>query len=343
VGQALAELAGRVDQPYALGYMPNAGNPQVRHALAGQVSLEQGAALEAQDVILTCGAAGGINVFFRAVLEPGDEVLCPRPYFVEYGFYVENYQGRLVSVPAKAPAFDLDVPAMLDAVTAKTRVVMLNSPNNPTGAVYGRESLAALTQGLIKLNEARQRPIFLLADEPYRFLTYDGVKVPNLMELYPYTVVVSSFSKNLSLAGERVGYVALAPHMPDKEELMNGLVFANRTLGFVNAPAIGQALLLKALGSQVDVGVYAARRQAMAKVLDQAGYEYTMPAGAFYFFPKAPGGDDVAFVDKLQKERVLAVPGSGFAVPGYFRLTFCVDQKVIENAAEGFKKAIGGY
>ncbi|MBV5325267.1 MAG: aminotransferase class I/II-fold pyridoxal phosphate-dependent enzyme, partial [Rhodospirillaceae bacterium] len=158
-----------------------------------------------------------------------------------------------------------------------------------------------------------------------------------------YTVVVSSFSKNLSLAGERIGYVALAPNMPGKEDLMNGIVFANRILGYVNAPAIGQALLLKSLGHQVDAGIYAQRRDAMAKVLSEAGYEFSMPAGAFYFFPKAPGGDDIAFVAKLCEQRVLAVPGTGFGMPGYFRLTFCVDQKVIENAAEGFARAIMGF
>jgi len=340
VGECLADLATRASEPFAFGYMPNAGYPHVREALAVQVSSEQGVPFSSQDLLLTCGAAGGINAFFRAVLEPGDEVLCPRPYFVEYGFYVGNHGGRLVTVPAKLPSFELDVPAMLEAVTDKTRVVMLNSPNNPTGCIYPEASLKELAKGLEALNARREKPILLLSDEPYRFLTYDGVSVPSLPKIYRYTVVVSSFSKNLSLAGERIGYVALAPDMPGKQELMNGIVFANRILGYVNAPAIGQALLLKSLGHQVDAGIYAERRAAMCKVLDAAGYEYAMPKGAFYFFPKAPGGDDVAFVGKLCEQRVLAVPGMGFGMPGYFRLTFCVDKKVIENAADGFAKAI---
>jgi aspartate aminotransferase len=340
VGDCLADLAGRAGEPFSFGYMPNAGYPQVREALAAHLGVEQSVSFQASDLALTCGAAGGINVFFRAVLEPGDEVLCPRPYFVEYGFYAGNHGGKLVTVPAKLPSFDLDVPAMLDAVTDRTRVVMINSPNNPTGAIYSEETLRELARGLTALNAKRDKPILLLSDEPYRFLTYDGVPVPSLPKLYPYSVVVSSFSKNLSLAGERIGYVALAPDMPGKDELMNGIVFANRILGFVNAPAVGQAILLKSLGSQVDVGIYAQRRKAMAKVLSDAGYEFAMPAGAFYFFPKAPGGDDIAFVGRLCEQRVLAVPGTGFGVPGYFRLTFCVDQKVIENAAEGFARAI---
>ena len=342
VGECLAELAGRAGEPFAFGYMPNAGYPHVREALAGQVSAEQGVPFQASDLMLTCGAAGGINAFFRAVLSPGDEVICPRPYFVEYGFYAGNHGGNLVTVPVSLADFDLDVPAMLAAVTPRTRVVLLNSPNNPTGRIYSETALSALARGLEEANARRDKPILLLADEPYRFLAFDAASVPSLPRLYPYTVVVSSFSKNLSLAGERIGYVALAPDMPGKEELLSGIVFTNRILGYVNAPAIGQVLLLKSLGHQVDVSVYAERRAAMARVLTQAGYEYVMPQGAFYFFPKAPGGDDVAFVTRLCAERVLAVPGTGFGMPGYFRLTFCVDKTVMENAAEGFAKAIAG-
>ncbi|GFK96071.1 Aspartate aminotransferase [Fundidesulfovibrio magnetotacticus] len=343
VGQCLAEMAERAQEPFAFGYMPNAGYPHVREALAEQVSREQGMAFTADDLLLTCGAAGGINAFFRAVLTPGDEVLCPRPYFVEYGFYVGNHGGKLVTAPAKLPSFDLDVPAMLAAVTERTRVIMLNSPNNPTGRIYSEEALTELARGLKALNAKREKPILILADEPYRFLAYGGATVPSLPRIYPYTAVASSFSKNLSLAGERIGYVAVCPTMPGKEDLMAGIVFANRILGYVNAPAIGQAILLKALGSQVDASVYEDRRAAMAKVLADAGYEFHLPEGAFYFFPKAPGGDDVAFVGKLRDQRVLAVPGSGFGLPGYFRLTFCVDRKVIENAAEGFARAIQDF
>lgn len=339
VGQALAEIAKEADKPFSVGYMPNAGYPDVRESLAVHAGKEQSVPYSWQDIVITCGAAGGLNCFFRAVLDPGEEVICPSPFFVEYGFYVGNHGGKLVTVPSKLPSFDLDVDALLGAINDKTRVVMINSPNNPTGVIYPEATLKALADGLMAENAKRKRPIYLLSDEPYRFLAYDGAVVPSLPKLYPFTVVGTSFSKNLSLPGERVGYLAVAPNMPDKAQLVDGLVFANRTLGFVNAPCIGQRLIQKVLGSQVDAAVYADRRAAMAKVLTDAGYEFTMPQGAFYFFPKAPIADETAFVDKLTAERVLAAPGRGFGLPGYFRLAFCVDRKVIENSAEGFKKA----
>lgn len=345
VGQALAELATQLDRPFALGYMPNAGYPDARQALAAHLAAEQGVPVGEADVILTCGAAGGLNALFKAVLEPGEEVLCPAPYFVEYGFYVANHGGALVCVPATPPAFGLDVPAMAAAITPRTRVVLINSPNNPSGAVYSRDELAALAQVLAAKSAEYGRPIFLVADEPYRFLTYDGLAVPSILPLYPYGIVVSSFSKSLALAGERVGFVCLNPAMPGKEELLAGLILANRILGFVNAPAIGQKVLARALGAQVDVGVYAARRAAMAEVLSAAGVTFALPRGGFYFFPQAParfGSDDVAFVARLAQEKVLAVPGSGFGFPGFFRLAFCVGEDVIRRSAEGFKRAVAG-
>ena len=336
----LHEIADESNAPFAFGYMPNFGYPFVREALAREVSREQGVAVAATDLVITCGAAGAINAFYRAVLEPGDEVLCPSPYFVEYGFYVENHGGRLTTAPAKPGTFELDVAALEAAITERTRVVLINSPNNPTGVVYPRESLAALAEMLKRKSAGRERPIFLLADEPYRFLAFDGVEVPSLLPLYPHTVVVSSFSKNLSLAGARVGYALVNPAMPGRDELIGGIILANRILGFVNAPALAQKLLAKALGSQVDASIYAARRDAMRDVLDAAGYTYPLPRGAFYFFPQAPGGDDVAFVNLLLEQRILAVPGRGFGCPGHFRLAFCVGENVIRRAADGFKRAM---
>lgn len=340
VCQGLREIADEADTPFAFGYMPNFGYPHVREALAREVSREQGVAVDPTCLVITCGAAGAINAFYRAVIEPGDEVLCPSPYFVEYAFYVENHGGRLATAPAKPGSFDLDVDALEAAITDKTRVLLINSPNNPTGVVYPRETLVALCEMLKRKSAGRARPILLLADEPYRFLAFDGVEVPSLLPLYPHTVVVSSFSKNLSLAGARVGYALVNPAMPEKDELVGGIILANRILGFVNAPALAQKLLAKALGSQVDVNIYASRRDAMKRVLDDAGFVYPLPRGAFYFFPQAPGGDDVAFVNLLTEERILAVPGKGFGCPGHFRLAFCVGEDVINRSAEGFKRAM---
>jgi len=337
---ALHDIADTAGEPFAFGYMPNFGYPYVREALAREVSREQGVEVDPGSLVITCGAAGALNAFYRAVLGPGDEVLCPSPYFVEYAFYAENHGGVLRTAPAKPGTFDLDVAALEAAITDKTRVLLINSPNNPTGVVYPKETLVELADMLRKKNAGRERPIFLLADEPYRFLAFDGVEVPSLLPLYQYTVVVSSFSKNLSLAGARVGYALVNPAMPGKDELVAGIVLANRILGFVNAPALAQKLLAKTLGSQVDAGIYAKRREAMKRVLDGAGYSYPMPKGAFYFFPAAPGGDDVAFVSLLTEERILAVPGKGFGCPGHFRLAFCVGEDIINRSADGFRRAM---
>lgn len=339
VGEGLRAFAEHAGEPFAFGYMPNSGFPWAREKLAAHLSKEQGVNIGAGEVLLSCGAAGGFNAFLRAVLNPGEEVLTFAPYFVEYGFYVANHGGTFRAIMSNPDTFEPDLAALENAISAKTRVVLYNSPHNPTGVIYSRETVEALAALLERKSREFGKPIWLVADEPYRFLAYDGAEVPSVLGIYPYGVVVSSFSKNMSLPGERVGYVVVSPMLAEKEELMAALTLTNRILGFVNPPVIGQHIMVAALGSQVDLGVYAARRKAMAEVLDAGGYEYLMPRGAFYFFPKAPGGDDVRFVNELLKERVLAVPGSGFGCPGYFRLAFCVDESVIRNAAEGFAKA----
>lgn len=341
VGKALAELAENAGKPFAFGYMPNAGTLAVRQALAGRLRAEQQSDITADHLVLTVGAAGGMNAFFRAVLNPGDEVICPAPYFVEYGFYVQNFGGKLCPVPAKPETFDLDLEAVEAAITPATRVVLVNSPNNPTGRVYSQEQMEGLAEIITRKSRQNQRVIYLLADEPYRFLSFDGQEVPALLPLYPYTVVVSSFSKNLSLAGERIGYVLLNPRMPKVAELHAGLVLTNRILGFVNAPCIGQYIVERCVNEQADKTVYEARRTAMAGVLDKAGLSYVLPQGAFYFFPKVPRGlTDLDFVALLQEERVLAVPGSGFGCPGYFRLSFSVQKQVIEASGQSFLRAV---
>lgn len=340
VAEGLRRLADEAETPFVFGYMPNAGYPQVRERLAEVVSAEQGSAVGADRVVITCGAAGGINALFRAVLEPGDEVICPAPYFVEYGFYVENFRGVLKPVPSKPLTFELDLKAIAGAITARTRCVLINSPNNPTGRIYSQAEIGQLADMLRTVSAKTGRPILLVSDEPYRFLAYDGARVPAIFPLYEHSVVVSSFSKNLALAGERVGYVAVNPAMPEGDRLVAGVILTNRILGFVNAPAVGQKLLAGALGHEVDASVYARRREAMAEVLRAANLDFSLPQGAFYFFPRIPvGTDDTAFVNTLMEERILAVPGSGFGYPGYFRLAFCVDENVIRGAAPGFARA----
>ncbi len=344
VAKGLSALADKAGEPFSFGYMPNGGYLWAREMLAKEVSKEQGMNITADQVLLSCGAAGALNAFFRSVLNEGEEVLSFAPYFVEYGFYAENHSATFKAVPTQKDTFAPDLTALEATISAKTRVLIVNSPNNPTGVVYTKEQLQGVVDVLKRASEKFGKPIWLLADEPYRFLAFDGVDVPSLLPMYQYAVAVSSFSKNLSLPGERLGYVIISPLLFENgsagAELMGALTLCNRILGYVNPPVVGQHIMAAALGSQVDVNIYKARRDAMAEVLTNAGYEYQMPSGAFYFFPKAPGGDDVAFVQRLFEQKVLAVPGTGFGCSGHFRLTFCVDEKVIRNSAESFKKAL---
>ena len=336
---AMTELAAVSDRPFAFGYMPNAGEPAAREALARLVSREQGIPVPPENLVVTCGAAGGINALFRAVLEPGDEVICPSPYFVEYGFYVGNFGGVLRPVPTRAD-FALDTAAIAAAITPRTRAVILNSPNNPTGRIYTRAELEAVAAILRQARESSGRMIYLVADEPYRFLNFDGAEIPSMLDIYDGAAVIGSFSKSLSLPGERIGYVAVSPALENSGELLAALTLTNRILGFVNAPVVAQKLIVKCWDCQVDLDVYRRRRDAMAEALTAAGIEFVPPQGAFYFFPKSPVADERVFIDALLKERVLAVPGRGFGLPGYFRLAFCVSEKTIAASADSFRRAV---
>ena len=338
--EVLHALADDAVRPCGLGYMPNAGLPAFREALAKKLAQEQACpALQGKHVIVTVGAAGALVAFFRAILERGDEVLVPSPYFVEYGFYCGHFGGVLKPVPMQGPAFALDTDALLAAVTDNTRVILLNSPNNPTGAVYKAEDVEQLATAINELNRTRERPIYLLSDEPYRLFAFDGVSVPPVLSHSPYAAVLGSFSKSLSLAGERIGYIALNPNLEGVDTLLAAITMTNRTLGYVNAPILGQRLAMALLDERVDLAIYDERRKAMAKVLTEAGLEFALPQGAFYFFPKAPGGDDVAFCAKLMEHGIIAVPGRGFGMPGYIRLCCAVEVDIIERSAAAFKEA----
>jgi len=315
----------------------------LREALAGMLSEEQQVDVKAAHVVVTCGAAGALTSFFRAVLEQGDEVICPAPYFVEYGAYCGHFGGVLKPVPSVAPDFRLDLEAIKAELNEKTRVILINSPNNPTGCVYTQEELSALGNWISSVNEDRERAVYLVSDEPYRFLAYDGIEVPPVLPLSPFALVLGSFSKKLSIPGERIGYLVANPQMPDVQILINAVALTNRTLGFVNAPIIGQRMVLNMLDAGVDMDIYLSRRDAMAAVLTEAGIRFAMPKGAFYFFPEAPGGDDIKFVAALLEKNILAVPGTGFGYPGYFRLSFSIDEDVIKRAGPAFKEAVTAY
>jgi aspartate aminotransferase len=287
---------------------------------------------------MTCGAAGALNVAMKALLDPGDEVILISPFFVEYTFYVDNHGGVSKIVPADEE-FKLDLAAIEAALSEKTKVVLMNSPNNPTGQVYSAESLAALGKLLDRAGERFGRTLYIIADEPYRKIVYDGLEVPSVMAASVNTIVVSSYSKDLSLPGERIGYLAVHPDMPDKAALLNAMTLANRILGFVNAPALMQRAVAQLQDVSADVSIYARRRDIFCKILDEAGFEYVRPKGAFYLFPKTPI-DDVEFCQLLLEEKILAVPGRGFGRPGHIRLAFCVDEERIRKAGDGFKRVM---
>lgn len=318
-------------------YMPNAGFPETRAAVADYLRRQTGLPFTASEIVMTCGAGGAVNVALKAILDPGDEVLILAPFFPEYPFYVDNHGGVARIVPTDE-AFQPDPERIRQAITPRTRALILNSPNNPTGVVYTAHALSAVGEAL-RLGEARfGRPIYLLSDEPYSKLVYDGIKVPDTFSFHPRTIVATSFSKDLSLPGERIGYLAVHPHCPDKEQIVDACIFANRILGFVNAPALMQFLVRFLLDATVDIGWYQKRRDRLYNALVGMGYQVVKPQGAFYLFPRSPIPDDVAFVERLQRERVLVVPGSGFGTPGYFRIAYCVEDWVIEGALQGMER-----
>ena len=320
-------------------YPPNAGLPEVREFVAAELSRYTGLPYTAGQVVMTCGAGGALNVLFKAILNPGDEIIALAPYFVEYNFYAQNHGGQVVPVPTDE-SFQIDAAAVDKAITPRTRAVMVNSPNNPTGAVYSEDNLRVLADVLRAASQRVGHPILMVSDEPYRYLIFDGLQVPWIPKLYDYTVVATSFSKDLGLAGERMGYIAVSPSIEGHEVLMDAIVLANRILGFVIAPTLIQRVL-PILGSErVDAGFYQRLRDLMLPPLEAMGYDIVKPGGAFYLFPRSPIPDDVEFVKLAQEERLLVVPGSGFGGPGYFRIALCVDEKVIDRSLPVFEKVL---
>ncbi|MCL2232016.1 MAG: pyridoxal phosphate-dependent aminotransferase [Treponema sp.] len=340
---AFHHVLGRLAQEAQKGahaYMPNAGFPEVRETLARKVSAEQGTDIDGSHIVMSCGAAGGINVVFKAILNPGDEVVVSKPYFMDYRPYTANHGGRLVEVPSLAD-FGLDLDALKASLSPKTAVVLINSPHNPTGRVYSRETIAALAEILCEHGRNCGRMPYLVSDEPYREIAYDGIEVPPVLSAYPQSIVVTSWSKNLSLPGERIGYIAVSPAASGKEELMGGLIYATRILGFVNAPALMQRVVAELTHARVDVEVYARRRALFTKILDEAGITYARPEGTFFLFCRVPAdGDDIAFVEHLHKHLILAVPGTAFGMPGWLRFAYCVDEKVISSSQGAFMRAL---
>ena len=323
-------------------YMPNAGYPETRAAVAEHLAAETGLPFTQNEIVMTCGAAGGLNVVLKTIVEAGDEVIIFAPFFVEYVYYVDNHRGIHRIVPTDG-RFHPDLKALEENVTPKTRAVLLNSPNNPTGAVYGHDVLKGIGELLSRKEADFGREIFLVSDDIYRRLVYDGVECPHVFQYHPRTIVATSHSKDLAVPGERIGYVAVNPNYDERGQLVNGLVFCNRVLGFVNAPALMQNVVRSLQEASVDVSEYQRKRDFFCGALAEMGYSIVKPEGAFYIFPRSPVEDDVAFVGELQKHNVLVVPGKGFGAPGYFRISYCVDDWVIEGSLPGFEAVAKGF
>ena len=320
-------------------YMPNAGYPETRAAVAAQLAKEIGQPFQAGDVVMCCGAGAGLNVVLRALLNPGEQVVLFAPYFVEYRYYVDNHNG----IPQVAPtdsSFNPDLKALEGFLTPNTKAVIINSPNNPTGVVYSAELLERLGKLLQRKERQYGTEIFLISDEPYRKLLFDGLPYPHVLPHHQRTIVVTSHSKDLALPGERIGYIAAHPQYEGKEELLEAITFCTRTLGFVNAPALMQRLVQRLQNVSVDVSQYQRKRDLLYDNLTAMGYEIVKPQGAFYMFPKTPLEDDVAFGEMLLHHNILVVPGSGFGTPGYFRISYCVEDRVLEGSLNGFEAVL---
>ncbi len=324
-------------------YMDNIGYPETRRFVARQLSDETGISFTENHIVMTVGAAGGMNVALKAILDQGDEVIVPSPYFVEFGFYIDNHGGvmRLVNT---ADDFTLDLAAIEKAISERTKIVLINSPNNPTGVVYSADSLRGLSDLLQAKSKGRQTPIYLFADETYKTIVFDDIRLPNVFEIYEPSISVASYSKSLGIPGERIGYAAVNPFYSGAEQIIGAMIFANRILGYVNAPALMQRLLPLAGVDHVGPREYQQKRDLLYKALTAYGYSVVKPQGAFYMFPRTPIEDDLAFVSDLQESfHILTVPGRGFGKEGCFRIAYCVKTEVIERSLAGFEKAAKKY
>ena len=343
VREAIIELVNTTDPTVLHGYMSNAGFEDVRQTIAESLNRRFDTKFSAKNLIMTVGAASGLNVILKTILNPGEEVIVFAPYFLEYGAYVRNYDGVLVEISPDTTTFQPNLAEFEQKITPKTKAVIVNTPHNPTGVVYSEETIRKLSAIL----EAKQKEfgtvIYLISDEPYRELAYDGVEVPYLTKYYDNTVVGYSYSKSLSLPGERIGYLVIPDEADGSEELISAATIANRTLGCVNAPSLIQKVVAKCVDAKTDLAAYDKNRQALYNGLKECGFECIKPQGAFYLFVKSPVEDEKAFCEAGKKYNILMVPGSSFACPGYVRLAYCVSYETIVNSLPEFKKLAAEY
>lgn len=338
VKKAIADILSEESPNLVHGYMNNSGYDDVRENIAQFINSKKGSNLTKENIVMTCGAAGGLNIILKTILNPGDEVIAFAPFFGEYTNYVSNFDGNLVVVPADTDTFQPNINELEKAITPKTKAVIINTPNNPTGVVYSKESIEKIAKVLENKQKDHGTEIFLISDEPYRKIVYDGVEVPYILDFYNNSFIGYSYSKSLSLPGERIGYIVVNSNMVDFEDVMGSLKVANRILGFVNAPSLFQRVIGKTLGAEVDINIYKRNRDLLYNHLISLGFECIKPEGAFYLFPKALIEDDKEFAKIAKKYNLLIVPGSSFGCPGYFRLAYCTSYEKIEKSLDSFTK-----
>ena len=344
VKAAIAELLEAEDPLVLHGYTnSNAGYGEVRDCVAKSLNERFGTAFSAKNILMTVGAAGGLNVILKALLNPGDEVITFAPYFGEYRSYVDNYDGILVEISPNTVDFQPKLDEFEEKITEKTKAVIVNTPNNPTGVVYSEATIQKLAEILVKKQKEYQTEIYLISDEPYRELAYDGVEVPYLTKYYANTIVGYSYSKSLSLPGERIGYLVIPDEVKDSETLISAANVANRILGFVNAPTLQQKVVEKCIGEKTDISFYDRNRETLYNGLRELGYECIKPQGAFYLFVKSPVANEKEFVAKAKEYHILIVPGSSFACPGYVRLAYCTSYETIVNSLPKFAEMAKEY
>ncbi len=320
------------------GYMNNSGYEDVRDAIAEHINKKDGLNLTRENLIMTCGAAGGLNIILKTLLNPGDEVIAFAPYFGEYKNYTENYDGKLIEVPTNIETFEPDLDALKNAITPKTRALIINTPNNPTGVIYSEELLKNLGELLDSKQKEFNTSIYLISDEPYREIIYDGAKVPCVLKYYRNSFIGYSYSKSLSLPGERIGYIVANGQMDDFDDVMSSLNVANRILGFVNAPSLFQRVIARSLDAEVDVNIYKKNFDLLYNSLIDMGYSCVKPNGTFYLFPKAPIENDKKFCNDAKQFNLLLVPGSSFGCPGHFRVSYCVSYDKVKSSLPAFEK-----
>ncbi|WP_167955744.1 pyridoxal phosphate-dependent aminotransferase [Anaerosporobacter faecicola] len=343
VKEAIIDIITNESPNLVHGYMNNSGYEDVRAIIANHINGLHGTHFTEQNIVMTVGAAGGLNVIFKALLNKEEEVIVFAPYFGEYRSYVSNYDGKLVEISPNVKDFQPNLEEFRDKITPKTKAVLVNTPNNPTGVVYSEETICKMAEILEEKQQEYGTSIYLISDEPYRELVYDGIEVPYLTKYYKNTVVGYSYSKSLSLPGERIGYLVLPNEMDDFANVAAAVNVANRILGYVNAPSLMQRVIAKCVDAKVDVEIYNRNREVLYKKLMEYGYHCIKPQGTFYLFIEAMGGDDLAFANAAKKYNILIVPGRSFGCPGYCRIAYCVDYEKVINALPGFEKLAKEY